>query len=104
MLRQIILNLLVNAAHAIGPGGRIDLRAYAGARGDVTIEVRDNGRGIPPDEIDKVFEPYYTHTPGGTGLGLAIVRRLAELHNWRVEIRSEPEAGTTVRIASIARV
>ena len=103
MLRQIILNLLVNAAHAITSNGTITLRSYTAPDQTVAIEVRDDGRGIPAEEIDKVFEPYYTRSPGGTGLGLAIVRRLAELHGWRVEITSAPNTGTTVRITSIAK-
>jgi signal transduction histidine kinase len=102
LLRQILLNLLVNAAHAIRDGGSIELRAYAAARGGVCLEVRDDGRGIAAGDIEKVFEPYFTRTPGGTGLGLAIVRRLAEEQGWQVTLESEPERGTTVRITSIA--
>ncbi|HNR98342.1 MAG TPA: ATP-binding protein [Planctomycetota bacterium] len=101
MLRQILLNLLVNAAQAIGPRGRIRLRAAAADDGTVAIEVADDGAGIPAGELGKVFRPYYSLRPGGTGLGLAIVRRLAEAHGWQVAIESAVGAGTTVRIAGI---
>ncbi len=101
MLRQILLNLLVNAAQAIRPGGLITLSAHAGPEGTAILEITDDGTGLPADEIDKIFEPYYTRRPGGTGLGLAIVRRLVEVQGWHVTIASAPDQGTTVRITGI---
>ncbi len=101
MLRQILLNLLVNAAQAIGARGRICLRAAPAGDGTVAIEVADDGKGIPAEELGKVFQPYYSLRPGGTGLGLAIVRRLVEAHAWQIAIESAIGAGTTVRIAGI---
>jgi len=104
MLRQILLNLLVNASKAVSPGGTVTLRSRREAGGTVAVDVADDGRGISPEEIEKIFEPYYTRTPGGTGLGLAIVRRLVELHGWKIEVKSSPEAGTRVRIGSMRPV
>lgn len=101
VLRQVILNLLVNASRAIGEGGAIWVVAEQRPDGRLGIEVRDDGEGIAREELEKVFEPYYTRSPGGTGLGLAIVRRLAEAHGWRVEIESHPGAGTRVRVTGI---
>lgn len=104
MLRQILLNVLVNAARSLAPGGRIDLTGRLADDGSVTIEVRDNGRGMPADDRDKIFLPYYTRSEGGTGLGLAIVKRLADAHDWRVAITSQEDRGTTVAITGIRRV
>jgi signal transduction histidine kinase len=101
MLRQILLNLLVNATHAIPEGGRIELRAEHSADGTVRIEVRDNGQGIPASELERVFEPYFTRSPRGTGLGLAIVRRLVEAQGWRIDIESKVGMGTRVVICNI---
>lgn len=98
MLRQTLLNLLVNAARAIPRGGRIRLRALQDAAGGVCLEVEDNGPGIPGEERERIFEPYFTKTPGGTGLGLAIVKRLADLHGWTIEVDESPESGATFRI------
>jgi len=100
-LRQILLNLLVNAARALGSDGRVELVAERRDRGTVRIRVRDNGRGIPREDIDSVFEPYTTRTAGGTGLGLAIVKRLAEAHGWSLRLESEPDCGTIVTIDGI---
>ena len=101
MLRQILHNLLVNAARALGPGGRIRLETRTCADRTCILELHDDGEGIPPEDMEKIFEPYYTRTPGGTGLGLAIVRRLVEAHGWRIEIDSQPGAGTLVRIVGV---
>lgn len=103
MLRQILLNLLVNSARAIGEGGRIGIAARPAAEATLSLEVEDDGAGIPPGDVEKVFEPYFSRSPGGTGLGLAIVQRLAEAHGWRVSLESESGAGTKVRIVGIRR-
>ncbi|MBN1420769.1 MAG: hypothetical protein JXP34_18505 [Planctomycetes bacterium] len=104
MLRQILLNLLINAARAIPEGGTVRIAAGEAGADGAAIEVADDGEGIPADAIDRVFEPYYTRTPGGTGLGLAIVKRLAEAQGWRVGIESPAGGGARVRITGIERV
>jgi signal transduction histidine kinase len=103
MLRQILLNLLVNAARAIQDGGWIRLAALSGPHGTVTIAIEDNGRGIPEDLLDKVFEPYSTGFPGGIGLGLSIVKRLAEAHGWSVRLESRQGSGTRIEILGMRR-
>jgi signal transduction histidine kinase len=103
-LRQLFLNLLTNAADAMPQGGVITLRVSAAKYRDdadaVVIEVVDAGEGIPPDNLHKVWEPFFTTKPEGrgTGLGLAICRRIVEEHGGTIEIESEPAKGTTVRI------
>ncbi len=98
-IRQILFNLLSNAIGFSSPGQTIDLAAMR--RGDeIAFEVSDQGRGIPPEVIDQIFDRFKTHTAGsrhrGVGLGLSIVRSFVELHGGRIMIESAPEKGTTV--------
>jgi signal transduction histidine kinase len=90
---QVLLNLVRNALEALGPrGGRLAVTA-ARAPGGVAFTVRDDGPGIAPDDLARVFEPYFTTKEGGTGLGLAIARRIAEEHGGTLEAESTPGAG-----------
>jgi signal transduction histidine kinase len=103
-LRQLFLNLVMNASDAMPQGGRLTLRVAAGRMGSgvgaVVIEFTDTGAGIAPDDLAKVWEPFFTTKPEGkgTGLGLAICRRIVEEHRGTIHIESEVGAGTTVRI------
>lgn len=103
LIRQILLNLLVNAAQALQDGGHVTLAARTSDDGLLRLDVRDDGEGIPGPAIDRVFEPYYTRKSGGTGLGLAIVWRLVEAHGWTVRVSSGPGSGTTFTIEGIQR-
>lgn len=100
-LHQILMNLLLNAAQATPPGGLIAVRVHRDG-GEVAIEVRDTGSGIPEDELHEVFEPFFTTKPSGTGLGLSISRLLAELNGGRVGLESAPGQGTTARLVLAA--
>lgn len=98
-LRQIVFNLLSNAAGFSQPGQTI--RVSAERTDDaVVLTVADEGRGIPPEIIDRIFDRFETHTAGtrhrGLGLGLSIVRSFVELHGGSVSIRSTPGEGTVV--------
>ncbi|MBB3020155.1 nitrogen-specific signal transduction histidine kinase [Microvirga lupini] len=98
-VRQILFNLLSNAVGFSSPGQTI--RVSARKRGaEVIFEVKDQGRGIPPEIKAKIFERFETHTLGtrhrGVGLGLSIVRSFVELHGGRIDIASAPGQGTTV--------
>jgi two-component system sensor histidine kinase HydH len=101
LLRRALLNLLINALRACERGGEIALEAGWRA-GSVAVCVRDNGRGIAPEDLPRVREPYFTRFPGGTGLGLAMVEQVTAAHGWRLQIESEPGAGTRVTLEGMA--
>lgn len=96
-IQQVLVNLVKNAMQATTRGGAITLQT--GERGDdVFISVADTGAGIPQDQINRIFEPFYTTKKKGTGLGLMIVRRIVRAHSGRIELESEAGRGTTFRI------
>lgn len=64
----------------------------------MAIAFRDTGRGIPPEELGRIFDPFYTTRPSGTGLGLAIARKILESMGGRIEVTSRPNFGTTFRL------
>jgi signal transduction histidine kinase len=96
LLRQIVVNLISNALDAVDRAGRVSIAAVAEA-GDVLITVSDTGHGIAPDDLRRIFEPFYT-TKGrgkGTGLGLAICRQLTAALGGTISVQSEPGRGST---------
>jgi signal transduction histidine kinase len=102
-LNQVIMNLVVNAAHAIGgERGTITVAtgADAGDAGHVWLEVRDNGSGIAPDNLSRIFDPFFTTKPvgKGTGLGLSMAYGIVRKHNGAITVQSTVGAGTTFRV------
>lgn len=102
LLKQAMLNLLLNAIQHSEPGDTVRIRlsmAGAGPRGDgeqaVRIDVIDEGSGIAPEAQARIFEPYFSRRKGGTGLGLAVTRRIVQAHRGRLEASSTPGEGTT---------
>lgn len=89
-LRQVILNLIVNARDAMPSGGRLDISLYDQDEW-VVIRVQDNGAGIPPEDRDRIFDPFFTTKPSGTGLGLSISHSIVAGHGGRIEVESEVE-------------
>jgi signal transduction histidine kinase len=79
-LGQVLSNLLHNALDAAGPGGSVTLRAAAEPAGSVAIDVEDDGPGVPPGDLDRLFQPFFTTKPEGVGLGLALCAALAREH------------------------
>lgn len=96
-LEQAFLNVLLNAAQAVEPEGtaRVGLGTEAG---EVVVSVEDDGRGIPPEILERVFEPLVSRRKGGTGLGLPITNRIVQALGGRIAIDSAPGRGTVVRI------
>ncbi len=101
-IQQVFTNLILNAAEALPPGGTITITSGLDpSGGSVRVEVRDTGRGIPRECLARVFEPFFT-TKGrgkGTGLGLSVSLGIVQKHGGSIDIESEPERGTTVRVA-----
>jgi signal transduction histidine kinase len=96
-LGQLFLNLLLNAAQALGPGGRAGI-AVASEPTAVAVSVWDTGPGIPASELPRIFEPFYTTRPDGTGLGMAIAQRIAAAHGGEIRVESTPGVGTCVEV------
>ena len=96
-LKQVLLNLVLNAVQAMGPGGVVAIQALA-ARDRVAIDVADTGPGIAPESRARIFDPYFTTRAGGLGLGLTIVRRIVEAHEGTIEVDSTPGRGTRFRV------
>ena len=92
---QVIWNLLINAAHATGVGGNITITVRQGEDEEVEIAVSDDGIGISPEKLLRIFDPFYTTRTGGTGLGLANVDRIIRAHGGTVAVESTEGEGTT---------
>jgi signal transduction histidine kinase len=100
-VNQVLLNIITNAAQAIDkPRGLITVATRRDGPGHVAIEIGDNGKGIPPDSMARIFDPFYTtKEPGqGTGLGLSIAYKIVSQHGGRIDVRSEVGAGTTFTV------
>lgn len=93
-LRQVILNLVLNAVQAVSETGSVTVRADEFGEDRLILEVIDDGEGIPSDEMEKIFYPFYSTKGGGAGLGLAIVYRIVEDHGGSVKVKSEPGKGS----------
>ncbi len=87
LMRQAMLNLLLNAMQAMPGGGRIDLKLWREGRSAV-LEITDEGEGIPPELLSRIFDLYFTTKPSGTGIGLAITYRILQMHGGALEVRS----------------
>jgi len=102
VLQRVLENLVRNALASLGPSGVVTVSAAlapdALPGGAITISVTDTGRGMTQEETRRIFEDFYTTTPGGTGLGLSIVRRLVGDLNGRLHLESEPGRGTRVSV------
>jgi signal transduction histidine kinase len=99
-LQQVFTNLLLNARDAIPDGGRIVVSTSTADDGSVVTEIADTGIGIAPENVAKIYDPFYT-TKGvgqGTGLGLAVTYGIVQEHTGRISVDSLPGRGTTFRI------
>jgi two-component system sensor histidine kinase HydH len=97
-LAQCLLNLYINAIQAMENGGSLTVQCSSGEAGHVKIVVRDTGRGIAPEDLNKIFDPYFTTKKKGTGLGLAIVYKIIDTHKGRIEVESTMGQGTVFTI------
>jgi two-component system, NtrC family, sensor kinase len=98
-LRQIIINLVLNAMAASDCGSAIVVKGFIETLPDGSIcpclAIRDHGKGIPAEQMPFLFKPFYTTKLTGTGLGLSIVKRITDRNAWKLDVASAPEVGTT---------
>lgn len=99
-IKQVLLNLLNNAADACEGGGTIRVRTALGEAGKVVIQIIDNGKGIAPENLAKIFAPFFTTKPAvkGTGLGLSVSHGIVKRHGGTITVESEPNQGTTFTV------
>ncbi len=96
-IHQVLLNLLLNAIQAIKGPGRIT--AKLAARNEYAmIRIEDTGNGIPAENLNSIFRPFFTTKGNGTGLGLSLAKRMIEEHGGRIEVSSEVGRGTVFRV------
>jgi PAS domain S-box-containing protein len=102
-LRQVFLNLTINAVESINGSGKVTVRtdtARTGNRGKdwLVIDILDNGIGIPLKHMSRIFDPFFTTKNGGTGLGLTVTHKIIEDHHGMIEVESQVDQGTMVRV------
>jgi signal transduction histidine kinase len=99
-LQQVLLNLMLNGMEAMAetpPDRRRLLVRTVQSNGVVEVSVRDSGRGLPADDLGRVFEPFYSTKGDGMGMGLSIARSIVEMHAGRIAAENNGGAGATVR-------
>ena len=107
-LRQILVNILLNAIEAMPTPGKISISGQLSSSNEnsgdspgseeeqpvLRLSIKDQGKGMKPRELKKIFKPFYTTKKNGTGLGLSIVKRIADHRQWKIEVNSQPQQGT----------
>lgn len=98
-MEQVVVNFLMNAIESIQNQGIVSIRSGRDPEGKgVLFEIEDNGAGIPPDQLERIFEPFFSTKPKGTGLGLAVNYGIIEKHGGRISVRSGPSQGTIMQV------
>lgn len=97
LIEQVLINLVINSIHAVKDAERPVIRiiAVSTSQHRVTISVTDNGYGIKPDNIEKIFVPFFTSKKEGSGIGLSLAREIMRLHKGNITVRSNPQIETT---------
>jgi len=99
-MRLVILNLLLNAIEAGPVQGSITINVKRDdSLRNLLVTIRDTGPGIPEENLERIFEPYFTNRPGGTGLGLALARRIVEEHEGTITAANHPKGGAQFEIS-----
>jgi signal transduction histidine kinase len=98
-IRQVVLNLFLNAIEVMQPGGCLTVRSRNLAPlGEALLSVKDTGPGIDPAILPSIFEPFITSKSTGTGLGLTITRDIIQQHHGRIEVENNPQGGATFKV------
>ena len=95
--RQVILNIAKNGIEAMPEGGTLSVVSGRQA-GQVFVHIIDTGEGIPPEVMEKIFQPFFSTKAKGSGLGLAISQKIMEAHQGKITLESEPDKGTRVTL------
>ena len=99
LVQQVFSNILLNSIDACPPGSSVTVEmTVADEPPHVAVAFRDEGEGIAGDQLDRIFEPFFTSKPNGIGLGLSVSKKIVEAHNGRIEVASEPGEGTTFTV------
>jgi signal transduction histidine kinase len=101
LLRQVLFNLLLNAIQAVGLDGQIQISTQRAGATEATLEIRDDGPGVPPERRQEIFKPYFTTNQKGTGLGLAVVQQIVLAHGWEIECLANEPKGALFRITHL---
>jgi signal transduction histidine kinase len=101
LLRQCLFNLLLNAVQAADRGGEIEVAWYRENGRGAAIEIRDNGPGVPAEQRQEIFKPYFTTHQKGTGLGLAVVQQIVLAHGWEITCVPNEPRGAIFRISHV---
>ena len=92
------MNIVLNACQAMPGGGAVRIATERAVPGSVIVRVADEGVGIAPADLDRIFKLYYTTKPDGSGIGLAVAYRIVQLHDGAIGVTSEVGRGTTVSV------
>jgi signal transduction histidine kinase len=99
-LKQVFLNIIINAVEAMPAGGDLFIdAAWDEQRNEVSMSFTDTGEGIPLPELGNIFDPFYTSKPKGTGLGLSVSHGIIERHGGRIDVKSEVGQGSTFTVS-----
>jgi len=104
LLRQALFNLLMNAIQAVDKKGEIQIIASKRHTSEASLEIIDNGPGVPEHQRAEIFKPYFTTHEKGTGLGLAVVQQIVLAHGWEIECVPNTPKGTVFRIRHLKLV
>ena len=98
LIEQVLINLLLNAQQAVAgcKNAEVYLEARLDKRGKIVLEVKDNGPGIPKDNLEKIFIPFFSTKEGGSGIGLSLSRQIMRLHKGTIGVHSKPYAETSI--------
>ena len=98
LIENVWINVISNAIDATDIGGKISIDSHKNRDGTIEVVISDSGIGMQPEEIDKIFEPFYSNKRKGTGLGLAISKKVLDFHNCTVSVESNPGVGTVFSV------